>query len=389
MKITLSVIKADTGSIGGHNRPSEAMVVKAKEQVESATANGLLTDARITFTGDDIALLMIHTKGVDNADIHKLAWDTFVETTKIAKSQGLYGAGQDLLKDAFSGNVRGMGPGSAEIEIEERPAEPFIVFAGDKCGPGVFNYPLFECFANPYHNAGLLLAPEMRAGFTFTIMDVNNTEADKIITLKVPEDYYDIATLLRDPNHFVIESVRENATGLQAAAASTSRLHNIAGKYVGKDDPVAIVRTQKTFPSTGEILSPWALAHYTLGDNRGSHHVAVMPVKQNSIISYFDILPKSLISSISHFGITFGINPQRKHWRYARKVFTVPPWPVWMNSSTPVSLKILNGSMQNLSSETLLKRHNTFFVIPGLTRNPSFSGTGSPVWAGDDRINEN
>ena len=133
-----------------------------------------------------------------------------------------------------------------------------------------------------------LFASYMKDGFTFTIMDVNNTDADRVITLKVPQDYYDICTLLRDPNHFVIETVTENATGLQAAAASTSRLHNISGKYVGKDDPVAIVRSQKTFPSTGEILSPWALAHYTLGDNRGSHHVAVMPVKQNSIISFFD-----------------------------------------------------------------------------------------------------
>lgn len=288
MKVTISVIKADTGSVGGHNKPSDAMVAKAKEVLQESIKSGLLTDGRVTYTGDDIALTMIHTRGVDNPDIHKFAWDTFVETTKIAKSQGLYGAGQDLLKDAFSGNVRGMGPGSAELEFEERPAEPFIVFAGDKCGPGVFNYPLFECFASPYHNAGLLLAPEMNAGFTFTIMDVNNTEADKVIKLQVPNDYYDICTLLRDPNHYVIESVVENHSGLVAAAASTSRLHNISGKYVGKDDPVAIVRTQKQFPSTGEILSPWALAHYTLGDNRGSHNVAVMPVKQNSIISYFD-----------------------------------------------------------------------------------------------------
>ncbi len=288
MKTTISVIKADTGSVGGHNRPSLAMMEKATERVADGVRSGLLTDSRVSFTGDDIALLMIHTRGVDNADIHKFAWDTFVETTKIAKAQGLYGAGQDLLKDAFSGNVRGMGPGSAEMEIEERPAEPFILFAGDKCGPGVFNYPLFACFSDPYHNAGLLLAPEMRAGFTYHIMDVNYTEADRVITLKVPEDYYDIATLLRDPNHYVVESVVENATGLTAAVASTSRLHNIAGKYVGKDDPVALVRTQKQFPSTGEILSPWALAHFTLGDNRGSHHVAVMPVKQNSIISFFD-----------------------------------------------------------------------------------------------------
>ena len=31
--------------------------------------------------------------------------------------------------------------------------------------------------------------------------------------------------------------------------ASTDRLHNIAGTYVGKDDPICLVRTQKNFPS--------------------------------------------------------------------------------------------------------------------------------------------
>ncbi len=288
MNVTLSVIKADTGSVGGHNRPSEAMLAKAREMLQKAVKKGLLLDGRISYTGDDIALLMSHKRGVDHPDIHKLAWDTFIETTKVAKSQGLYGAGQDLLKDAFSGNVRGMGPGSCEMEFEERPAEPFVFFAADKCGPGMFNFPIFEGFANPYYNAGLLLAPDMCAGFTYTVMDVNYTESDKVIALKVPEDYYDLCTLLRDPNHYVIESVTDNATHSIAATVSTSRLHNIAGKYVGKDDPVAIVRTQKQFPSTGEILSPWALAHFTLGDNRGSHHVAVMPVKQGSIISYFD-----------------------------------------------------------------------------------------------------
>ena len=40
-------------------------------------------------------------------------------------------------------------------------------------------------------------------------MDVNYTEADRVITPKVPSDYYDICTLLRDPNHYVIESVIE------------------------------------------------------------------------------------------------------------------------------------------------------------------------------------
>ena len=48
--------------------------------------------------------------------------------TQVAKEEGLYGAGQDLLKDSFSGNVKGMGPGVAEMEFEERPNEAFTVF---------------------------------------------------------------------------------------------------------------------------------------------------------------------------------------------------------------------------------------------------------------------
>ncbi|GIS74191.1 MAG: hypothetical protein CM1200mP11_4060 [Nitrosopumilaceae archaeon] len=34
--------------------------------------------------------------------------------TEVAKKEGLYGAGQDLLRDSFSGNVKGMGPGVAD-----------------------------------------------------------------------------------------------------------------------------------------------------------------------------------------------------------------------------------------------------------------------------------
>ena len=33
-----------------------------------------------------------------------------------------------ITKDAFSGNVKGMGPGVAEIEMEERPSEVFCIF---------------------------------------------------------------------------------------------------------------------------------------------------------------------------------------------------------------------------------------------------------------------
>jgi fructose 1,6-bisphosphate aldolase/phosphatase len=51
----------------------------------------------------------------------------FEEATEAAEAEGLYGAGQDLLIDAPSGNVRGAGPGVAEISFDstakERPVE--------------------------------------------------------------------------------------------------------------------------------------------------------------------------------------------------------------------------------------------------------------------------
>jgi len=119
-------------------------------------------------------------------------------------------------------------------------------------------------------------------------MDVAYTEGDRIIELRAPEELYDIACLLRDNERFVVESVHSRATNEIAAVVSTSRLHNIAGKYTGKDDPVALVRAQGHFPATGEILSPYRIAHYVAGTMRGSHNGPLMPVKLNSGVSFFD-----------------------------------------------------------------------------------------------------
>ncbi len=287
MKITLSIIKADIGSIGGHIKPSQKLLQTVKDYIEEK-GEGLLIDSYIGHTGDDIAILSTHQKGVLNKEIHKLCWEAFLAGTEAAKSQGLYGAGQDLLKTAFSGNVKGMGPAVAEMEIEEREAEPFLFFAADKTDPGVYNLPLYLSFADPMYAPGFMLSPKMKKGFKFVIMDVAYTKGDKIIELKAPEELYDIAALLRDPERFVVESISSRATGKQAVSVSTTRLHNIAGKYVGKDDPVTLVRTQKDFPATGEILSPYTIGHYVAGFMRGSHNGPLMPVKKNSSISFFD-----------------------------------------------------------------------------------------------------
>ena len=180
MRVTLSAIKADVGSIGGHTKPSEEMLAESRRRIAEAVGNGFLIDGLVTHTGDDIALTMTHTHGVGNGAIHQFAWDLFLAATRIAQEQGLYGAGQDLLVDAPSGNIRGAGPGVAEIELDrdpgnsERAAEAFIILAADKCGPGAYNLPLYLAFCDPMHDGGLLLNPKMHKGFTIQVIDMDH-----------------------------------------------------------------------------------------------------------------------------------------------------------------------------------------------------------------------
>ncbi|RMD69017.1 MAG: fructose 1,6-bisphosphatase, partial [Gammaproteobacteria bacterium] len=143
-------------------------------------------------------------------------------------------------------------------------------------------------FADVMNTPGLILSPHISKGFRFVIMDVGYTEGDRVIELNAPEEIYDIAALLRDTERYVIESIWSRATGDQAAVVCTERLHNIAGKYTGKDDPIMIVRSQKNFPATGEILAPYAIGHYVAGCMRGSHQMPLMPMPLNATVSYFD-----------------------------------------------------------------------------------------------------
>jgi fructose 1,6-bisphosphate aldolase/phosphatase len=277
MRITVSAIKADIGAIGGHTRPSDELLDVVKNSIEKM-GKELIIDHYIGYSGDDIHIVMTHKFGIDNEKIHKLAWDAFSEGTKTAKNQGLYGAGQDLLKDSFSGNVRGMGPGVAEIEMEERQSEVFCIFAADKTEPGAFNFPFWRMFVDAGSNTGLLINEKLAGGVTFKIMDVMT---GNIADLKMWEDKPELEAALMFPGRYVVHSVYSSA-GDQILSASTDRLHNIAGTYVGKDDPIAIVRTQKDFPATEEVGSAFNNPHYVSGNTRGSHHLPLMPVKLNS-----------------------------------------------------------------------------------------------------------
>ncbi|MEM1618946.1 MAG: fructose-1,6-bisphosphate aldolase/phosphatase [Desulfurococcaceae archaeon] len=289
-KTTLSIIKADVGSIAGHHIVHPDQIAAATKILAEAKQRGQIIDFYVTHVGDDLQLIMTHTKGPDNPDIHGLAWEAFKAAAKVARDLKLYAAGQDLLSEAFSGNVRGLGPGVAELEMEERASEPVVTFHADKTEPGAFNLPIFRIFADPFNTAGLVIDPKMHDGFVFEVYDVFE---GKSILMKSPEEMYDILALIGTPGRYIVRRVYRKSDNLLAAVVSVERLNLIAGRYVGKDDPVAIVRAQHGLPAVGEILEAFAFPHLVAGWMRGSHFGPLMPVPMRyAKVTRFDGPPR-------------------------------------------------------------------------------------------------
>jgi fructose 1,6-bisphosphate aldolase/phosphatase len=251
------------------------MLAEAADRVAAAVDAGLLIDGTTAACGDDISLIMTHRHGTDAPAVHEFAWDVFGATTAIARERGLYGAGQDLLSDAFSGNLRGLGPGYAELDLTERPSEPVITFLADKTEPGAWNLPLYRMFADPFNTPGLVIDTSMHAGFRFEVYDLHE---EARIWFDLPGDVYDMLMYIGAPGRYVIHQVVSKTRGETAAVTSTQRLSLMAGRYVGKDDPVMIVRAQSGFPAVGEVLEPFSLPYTVAGAMRGSHHAPFMPV---------------------------------------------------------------------------------------------------------------
>lgn len=290
MKLTFSVIKADIGGYVGHSDTHPEVVETVRKVIEEEKEKGNLIDCNILTCGDDIAIVMTHTHGVDNEVVHRIAWNAFEKGTEVAKKLKLYGAGQDLLTDAFSGNIKGLGPGVAEMEFEERPSEPLIVFFADKTSPSAWNLPLYEMFADPMNTAGLVIDPKMHDGYTFEVLDVYSGKAVKLST---PAELYDLLALIGSVGKYVVKNVYRNYDGEIAATASTQKLSLMAGQYVGKDDPVMVVRAQSGFPAVGEILEPFARPWIVEGWMRGSHNGPLMPVSfEDARPSRFDGPPR-------------------------------------------------------------------------------------------------
>ncbi|MCL5783198.1 MAG: fructose-1,6-bisphosphatase [Candidatus Thermoplasmatota archaeon] len=279
MKATISHIKADIGSLPGHTTVFDPVINEVKNFIKEKSES-ILTDSFVSHVGDDIQITMIHNRGIDDFEVHQLAWDAFKAGTEVAKKFGLYGAGQDLLKDSFSGNIKGMGPGVAEMEITPRKSEPFIIYMMDKTEPGAFNYPIFKMFADPYNTPGLVIDNNMHDGFIFEVWDI--VEAKRIF-FSTPEQMYDILGLIGSKSRYVIKRVytrpnHEKLPDENVAVITTDKLSFIAGEYVGKDDPAGIVRIQSGLPASGESLEAFSHPYLVSGWMRGSFNGPLMPV---------------------------------------------------------------------------------------------------------------
>ena len=272
-KITVSLIKADVGSIAGHSRPHPKMMEVASMALAKGVKDGLLLDYYVTRCGDDMELLMTHRNGENHKGVHEVAWNAFMDAAQEAKKMHLYAAGQDLLSDAFSGNVRGQGPGAAEMEFVERPTEPMLIFMADKCGPAAYSLPIAKIFMDPFTTTGLVIDPRAHIGYDIEVVDVID---HKKVIMSSPAELYDILALIGDTTRYAVKRVLHRDIGI-AAVVSTEKLNISAGKYVGKDDPVLMVRCQSGLPAVGEALQPFAFPQLVSGWMRGSHYGAWFP----------------------------------------------------------------------------------------------------------------
>lgn len=93
MKVTLSAIKADIGSDGGHVLPG-AKEVETVGKIVAEEGRGLLNDSRGGFTGDDIAILTSRASGTGSGKVRMLARDAFLGGAETAKAQGPCGIGR-------------------------------------------------------------------------------------------------------------------------------------------------------------------------------------------------------------------------------------------------------------------------------------------------------
>src|SRR2546427_328378 len=261
----IKATKADVGGVGGHVvAADEVKSIIAKYVLDNNSYRGepIFTSMIVTHTGDDCAVTGIMAETVDMSVVDELMWDALQEGATKAAELGLYGPGQDLVADAFTGNLRGAGPASVALPFpvrKDNPSQTVLVSFADKTEPMAFNHFATGAYMLPRFNTGLVIAAsKMKRGYLFEIVDLDT-----------------------------------KAQAIEAGAG-------LAGFGGGAG------------PAPGEITPPWATAPMVAGDCRGSHNLHILPMPINSQTSYWSgpILSVITLSCNIHTGRIGAISDQ-------------------------------------------------------------------------------
>lgn len=272
--VTLSVFTADVGGFVGHVSSHPDVLDTARERLQAARGKGRIKDFHVLRCGDDINLLISHSGGLDDRAAHGLAWDTFSACRETAEELKLYAPRRGMLED-FTGSVRSMGPGVAEMEFAERTSEPVLVFLSNKTSTGSWNLPIFRIFGDPFNTSGLVSDPAMLNGFTFRVLDLKEGQA---VELKTPEELHLLLALAGSTSRYIITSVSRNTDGEIAAVVSSHKYDIVAGAACAKCEPAMVVRCQAGLPAVGEAVEAFAFPYLVAGWMRYSHIGPLMPV---------------------------------------------------------------------------------------------------------------
>lgn len=272
--VTLSVFTADVGGFVGHASSHPDVLDTARERLQAARGKGRIKDFHVLRCGDDLNLLVSHSGGLNSRAVHGLAWDTLSACRDTAEGLKLYAARRGMLED-FSGDVRSMGPGVAEMEFAERTSEPVVVFLANKTVSGSWNLPLFRVFGDPFNTSGLVSDPAMLNGFTFRVFDLREGQA---ADLRTPEEMYLLLALAGSTSRYVITSVTRNTDGEIAAVVSSEKYDILAGTVCARCEPAMVVRCQAGLPAVGEVLEAFAFPYLVAGWMRYSYIGPLMPV---------------------------------------------------------------------------------------------------------------
>src|SRR5438046_6434379 len=173
----IKATKADVGGVGGHVvAADEVKSIIAKFVLENNGYRGepIFTSLIVTHTGDDCAVTGIMAESVDMSVVDELMWDALQEGATKAAELGLYGPGQDLVADAFTGNLRGAGPATVALPFpvrKDNPSQTVLVSFADKTEPMAFNPYATGAYMLPRFNTGLIIAAsKMKRGYIFEIV---------------------------------------------------------------------------------------------------------------------------------------------------------------------------------------------------------------------------